>query len=164
MKPESYKNGRTTLRARNTMRLRSVKRALLAFLLSILTPGLGQIYNGQLTKGALCFAGLLGFFLVSTTIGMAQHFAGFILHSLPRTKSLVKHSLSTGPRINRESAEPFASRSQFPVISGAIRCLAIEQHLLLSSRPKGIGNGTLKVSVGNRRNRVFCRLVPVHAI
>jgi len=64
------------------MRLRSVEKALLAFLLSILTPGLGQIYNGQLTKGALCFGGLLGFFLVSTTVGLAHHFAGFILHSV----------------------------------------------------------------------------------
>jgi signal peptidase I len=58
----------------------SVKKGLAALLLSILTPGLGQIYNGQLWKGILSFGGLLGFSLVSTAVGLTHSFGGLIAH------------------------------------------------------------------------------------
>jgi signal peptidase I len=62
------------------MSFRSVRKGTAAFLLSILTPGLGQIYNGQLWKGVLAFAGLLGFLLVSMAVGLAHRFVGLIVH------------------------------------------------------------------------------------
>jgi len=62
------------------MSFRSVKQGLAAFLLSILTPGLGQIYNGQLWKGAFCFGGLLGFALASRVVGLTHSRAGLIAY------------------------------------------------------------------------------------
>jgi TM2 domain-containing membrane protein YozV len=58
------------------MSSRSIKNGMAAFLLGVLTPGLGQIFNGQLWKGVLSYGGLLGFFLVSTAIGNRYACAG----------------------------------------------------------------------------------------
>jgi signal peptidase I len=62
------------------MLLRSIKKGLAAFLLSILTPGLGQIYNGQLRKAVIGFAGLLGLSLVSAAVGLTHSFGGLIAY------------------------------------------------------------------------------------
>jgi signal peptidase I len=62
------------------MALQSIKMGLWAFLLSIVTPGLGQIYNGQLLKGILGFGGLLRLFLLSTAIGLGHSFVGLLVH------------------------------------------------------------------------------------
>jgi signal peptidase I len=61
------------------MTLQSIKKGLWAFLLSIVTPGLGQVYNGQLLKGILGFGGVLGLFLLSTAIGLTHSFTGFLV-------------------------------------------------------------------------------------
>ncbi len=62
------------------MSSRSVKKGLAAFLLSIVTPGLGQVYNGQLLKAVFSFAGLLGFLALSGASGLVHSFKGLILH------------------------------------------------------------------------------------
>src|ERR1700752_3557025 len=62
------------------MSSRSIKSGLAAFLLAVLTPGLGQIINGQLWKGVLSYGGLLGLFLVSTAIGLAHSFMGMTIY------------------------------------------------------------------------------------
>jgi len=48
-------------------------------LLSVLTPGLGQIFNGQLWKGVLSYGGLLGFIIVSMSIGVTRSFTGLVV-------------------------------------------------------------------------------------
>jgi hypothetical protein len=62
------------------MSSRSIKNGMAAFLLGVLTPGLGQIFNGQLWKGVLSYGGLLGFFLVSTAIGLIHSFKGIAIY------------------------------------------------------------------------------------
>ena len=62
------------------MSSRSLKKGLAAFLLSIVTPGLGQVYNGQLLKAVFSFAGLLGFLALSGASGLVHSFKGLILH------------------------------------------------------------------------------------
>jgi signal peptidase I len=62
------------------MSSRSIKSGLAAFLLGVLTPGLGQIFNGQLCKGVLSYGGLLGLFLVSTAIGLTHSFMGMTIY------------------------------------------------------------------------------------
>jgi signal peptidase I len=62
------------------MSSRSIKNGLAAFLLSALTPGLGQIFNGQLWKGVFIYGGLLGFFLVSAAIGLLHSFMGMAIY------------------------------------------------------------------------------------
>src|SRR5258706_3659943 len=57
-----------------------IKKGLAAFLLSILTPGLGQVYNGELLKGILGLAGMLGLLLLSTAVGLTHSFSGLIVH------------------------------------------------------------------------------------
>jgi signal peptidase I len=62
------------------MSFRLVKKGLAAFLLSLLTPGLGQIYNGELWKAVFSFGGLLGVSLVSTPLGLTHSFYGLIAY------------------------------------------------------------------------------------
>ncbi len=62
------------------MSSRMVKKGLVAFLLSIVTPGLGQVYNGQLWKAVFCFAGLFGFLVLSGAVGLVHSFKGLIVH------------------------------------------------------------------------------------
>jgi signal peptidase I len=62
------------------MSSRSIKNGLAAFLLSVLTPGLGQIFNGQLWKGVFSYGGLLGFLLLSTAIGLTHSFMGMTIY------------------------------------------------------------------------------------
>ena len=50
------------------------RKAVFAFLLSILTPGLGQIYNGQARKGLLFFFGLLSFVICFHLLGLNVYF------------------------------------------------------------------------------------------
>ena len=57
-----------------------VKKGLTAFLLSIVTPGLGQVYNGQLWEGVFSFAGLLGFLTLSAAVGLVHSFKGLVVH------------------------------------------------------------------------------------
>jgi signal peptidase I len=57
-----------------------IKKGLAAFLLSILTPGLGQVYNGELLKGIFGLAGMLGLLLLSTAVGLTHSFSGLIVH------------------------------------------------------------------------------------
>jgi signal peptidase I len=64
------------------MTLQLIRNGLVAFLLSIVTPGLGQIYNGQLLKGILGLGGLLGLLLLSTAIGLTHTFSGLVIHSI----------------------------------------------------------------------------------
>jgi signal peptidase I len=63
------------------MTLQLIKRGLAAFLLSIVTAGLGQVYNGQLLKGILGLGGLLGLLLFSTVVGLTHSFIGFVVHT-----------------------------------------------------------------------------------
>ena len=51
----------------------------IAFLLSMITPGLGQVYNGQLAKGICCFAGGYLLALALCRSGLARNFLGFAL-------------------------------------------------------------------------------------
>ena len=64
------------------MTLQLIKKGLAAFLLSIVTPGLGQVYNGQVLKGIFGYGGLLGLFLLSTAVGLTHSFNGLIVHIL----------------------------------------------------------------------------------
>lgn len=45
-----------------------------AFLLSVLVPGLGQLYNGQLRKSAICAIGLLSLIIGFDLLGLKQYF------------------------------------------------------------------------------------------
>ena len=64
------------------MTLQLIKKGLAAFLLSLVTPGLGQVYNGQLLKGILSLGGLLGLLLLSTAVGLAHSFNGLVVHNI----------------------------------------------------------------------------------
>lgn len=59
------------------------KKPLIALLLSLIVPGLGQIYNAQRTKGIViivaCLAFGLGFFLLSGLTGISAVLALFLL-------------------------------------------------------------------------------------
>ena|SRR2546422_8002790 len=57
-----------------------VKKGLAALLLSIVAPGLGQVYNGQLSKAVFSFVGLLGFLALSGAVGLVHSFMGLIVH------------------------------------------------------------------------------------
>ena len=63
------------------MTLQSIKKGLAALLLSIVTPGLGQVYNGQLLKGIFGLGGLLGLVLLSTAVGLTHSFTGLVIHN-----------------------------------------------------------------------------------
>ena len=52
----------------------------MAFVLSACVPGLGQIYNAQMTKGFLLFASVAGFLLLSGAIGLVHSFKGVLVH------------------------------------------------------------------------------------
>lgn len=58
--------------------LRVLKRSLIALLLSFLSPGLGQVYNGQLLRGVLFYALIPGFLECSSALGLLQSYRGFI--------------------------------------------------------------------------------------
>jgi signal peptidase I len=60
--------------------LRVLKRSLIALLLSFLSPGLGQVYNGQLLRGALFYALIPGFLEFSSVLGLLQSYRSFIAH------------------------------------------------------------------------------------
>jgi len=62
------------------MTLQSIKKGLWVFLLSVVTPGLGQVYNGQLLKGVFGLGGLYGLILLSTAVGLTHSFNGLIVH------------------------------------------------------------------------------------
>jgi signal peptidase I len=63
------------------MTLQVIKKGLWAFLLSIVTPGLGQVYNGQLLKGIFGFGALGVLLLLSTAVGLAHGFNGLLVHT-----------------------------------------------------------------------------------
>jgi signal peptidase I len=65
-----------------SMTLQLIRKGLAAFLLSIVTPGLGQVYNGQLLKGIFGLGGLLGLLLLSTAVGLTHTFNGLIIHNI----------------------------------------------------------------------------------
>lgn len=50
-----------------------------ALFLSILVPGLGQLYNGQARKGIIIFAAILFMVAVTALTGLELHFWGFCL-------------------------------------------------------------------------------------
>jgi signal peptidase I len=60
--------------------LRASIRSLIALVLSFLSPGLGQVYNGQLLRGALFYASALGFLELSSVLGLPRSYRGFIVH------------------------------------------------------------------------------------
>jgi signal peptidase I len=60
--------------------MKSIRTGLTAFLLSFLTPGLGQVYNGQLLKSIFGFGGLLALLLLSTAVGLTHTLSGLIVH------------------------------------------------------------------------------------
>lgn len=60
--------------------LRVLKRSLIALVLSFLSPGLGQIYNGQSLRGVLFYALIPGFLECSSVLGLLQSYRGFIAH------------------------------------------------------------------------------------
>jgi signal peptidase I len=47
--------------------------------LALVTPGLGQVYNGQLTKGMIVYASFLALVVAYTSTRIAMSFAGFVL-------------------------------------------------------------------------------------
>jgi signal peptidase I len=56
------------------------KNGLVASLLSLLIPGLGQIYNAQLIKGFLFLASIAVLFILSATVGLLHSFTGLLIH------------------------------------------------------------------------------------
>jgi len=62
------------------MECQRAKRTLIALLLSLLFPGLGQVYNRQPRKGLVFAAAISALFFVSGSINLLHHFAGLILH------------------------------------------------------------------------------------
>lgn len=56
------------------------KRRLIAAFLSLLSPGLGQVYNGQIRKGILLFLSIPCYQALSLNLGLIQTFRGFLLH------------------------------------------------------------------------------------
>jgi signal peptidase I len=78
------------------MTLQFIKKGLAAFVLSIVTPGLGQVYNGQLLKGIFGLAALYGFLLLSTAVGLTHSFNGLIIHI---TLSLSAYAILLGDAI-----------------------------------------------------------------
>jgi len=55
------------------------RKPLIAFLLSLIIPGLGQIYNGQIKKGMLLFFLLIAPLFVFAQIRLANSFYGLVL-------------------------------------------------------------------------------------
>jgi signal peptidase I len=66
-----------------------LKKGIAAFLLSLVTPGLGQVYNGQLRKGIFGIIGLYGILLLSTAIGLIHSFNGLIVHLIVSLSAFV---------------------------------------------------------------------------
>lgn len=60
--------------------LRVLKRSLIALLLSILSPGLGQVYNEQLLRAALFYALIPAFLEGSSVLGLLQSYRGLVAH------------------------------------------------------------------------------------
>jgi signal peptidase I len=60
--------------------LRVLKRSLIALLLSFISPGLGQVYNGQMLRGVLFYASVPIFLEFSLVLGLLQSYRGFIAH------------------------------------------------------------------------------------
>ena len=50
-----------------------------AVLLSLLVPGLGQVYNGDLRRGLRLWTVLIALVVVSSWLGLLDHFAGLVL-------------------------------------------------------------------------------------
>ncbi len=57
-----------------------LKRRLIAALLSLLSPGLGQVYNGQIRKGILLFLLIPCFQGLSIFLGLINSYRGFLAH------------------------------------------------------------------------------------
>jgi signal peptidase I len=64
------------------MKLQIIKKGLTAFFLSVVTPGLGQVFNGQFWKGISGLIGLYGILLLSTAIGLVHSFNGLIVYMI----------------------------------------------------------------------------------
>ena len=60
------------------MFLKTLRRAGIASALSVVTPGLGQLYNGQLFKGSVIFITYAGFVVLASVLGLAHNFKGLI--------------------------------------------------------------------------------------
>jgi TM2 domain-containing membrane protein YozV len=56
------------------------KRGLVAFLLSLMIPGLGQFYNAHLTKAILLYTSLAVTFISTAALGLLHSFKVPILH------------------------------------------------------------------------------------
>lgn len=61
---------------------RPARRAWVAALLSLLVPGLGQVYNGDLRRGMRLWSLLIALFVVPAWLGALDHFAGLVLVTL----------------------------------------------------------------------------------
>ncbi len=59
---------------------RVLERRLLALLLSFLSPGLGQVYNQQLLRGALFYALTPAYLEGSSLLGLPHTFRGMVVH------------------------------------------------------------------------------------
>jgi signal peptidase I len=91
------------------MSSRSIKTGIVAFFFGVLTPGLGQIFNGQLWKGVVSYGGLLGLFLGSMAIGMAHSFIGMAIYltlSLSAYVFVVAEGVFTAVRQSRMGHRP----------------------------------------------------------
>jgi signal peptidase I len=55
------------------------RKPIIAFLLSVITPGLGQIYNGRFKKGIILYLILLLVFVALTLLGLFSTFYGVII-------------------------------------------------------------------------------------
>jgi signal peptidase I len=91
------------------MILQAIKKGLAALLLSVITPGLGQIYNGELLKGIFVFGGLFGLLLISTAVGLIHSFSGLIVHitvSLLVYLLVLSDAVFTAVRLARRGQRP----------------------------------------------------------
>ncbi len=72
----------------------SPRKAILAFLLSAIVPGLGQLYNGQLRKALIFLLGTLTYSIVISVLGLEIHFWVYVIPAIVWTRE--KYDAVTG--------------------------------------------------------------------
>jgi signal peptidase I len=90
------------------------RRVGLALVLSLLFPGLGQIYTGQLSKALIVIAGALVLDLLAVAVGLPLTFVGLL--ALLFTGSLIYVALAVDAVVfARRSREGFRETKSYPI-------------------------------------------------
>ena len=123
----------------------------LAAVLSFLLPGLGQMYNGEISKGILIVVVQIVNFLLMTII------IGFITGPAV-IKNLIYDAYKTAERINQQYMQQFANASYQPVAPAPIAYPQIGQTSAMPSAPPsqplaGIPAGMKKFATPASRRR-----------